>query len=730
MSNNSHILPHFVTRGFNILKNEGIMICLYKIRERLRGSGYYEKWITEKEKEEALLRKKTNEQFEYRPVISILIPVYNTKRDILKECIESVIAQEYDNWQLCIADDCSTMPEVRDVLEEYRKDKRISGRTDIIFRTENGHISKATNTALEMAKGEYIALLDCDDTLAPNALYEVVKVLNSNKDIDFIYTDEDKIDGRSGRRNTPHFKTDWSPDTLMSYMYTCHMSVYRTKIVRSLGGFRDGLEGAQDYDLVLRFTESIHKSHIYHIPKVLYHWRTDSGSTSVDASKKPYILKATKDAKEEALKRRDIDAKLEYIEELGGYRVNYIPGIDDIVSIIIPSKDNPDVLERCIKSIREKTAFENYEITVVDNGSNSDNKKIYESHSGKYGFNYIYEKMEFNFSRMCNIGAKAAGGSFFLFLNDDTEVIEGEWLERMLGHAKLSYAGAVGAKLLYPDSNIIQHTGVINIASGPSHALCGYSNEDVCAFARNLFEFNYLAVTAACMMISKEKFFEVGGFNEDMTISYNDVELCMRLVEKGYYNVVRNDAVLYHYESYSRGYDIVDENKIKRLMVERDRLYRLHPQFAPGRHMDPFYNENLAQNCLDFSCNFDNIGSYVSSRKTRKLKDYRIDDNIRYKIDNIVAGSGLSVNGWAYVDKGHFNNIRKVRFLVIIDEENVHEYDTLSLYRPDVGSMIHEKKLYMTGFQFATDHQYEKEVKYAVAIGNKMKYISLNYGGL
>ena len=709
------ILPHFVLRGLQILFNEGFFTFLYKIKEHGRSNSYYDKWIKLKE---AGYQACENEDMLYKPLISVLVPVYNVPSKMLIACIESVVSQKYENWQLCIADDCSTMPEVKKILSSYENNEKIS----ICYRTENGHISKATNSALELAKGEYVALLDCDDTLSPNALYEVAKVLNSNPKIDYIYSDEDKIDEEGNKRFMPHFKADWSPDTLMSYMYTCHLSVYRTEIVREIGGFRSGYEGSQDYDLALRFTEKIPFENIYHIPKILYHWRVRKESTAADASAKPYIMEAALNAKKDAIKRRNLKADIEIVKDVWQYRVNYIPDENNMVSVIIPSKDNPDVIERCIRSIREKTSFKNYEIVVVDNGSNADNKAKYESISKKYSCIYHYEPFEFNFSKMCNNGAKLSKGNFLLFLNDDTEVLDGYWLERMLGQAELSHVGAVGAKLLYPESNCIQHTGVINISNGPSHVLCGFSDSDIYSFARNILDFNYSAVTAACLLISKEKFEKVGCFNEDMPVAYNDIDLCFKLVEAGLYNVVRNDVALLHYESLSRGYDNLDDSKMKRLIRERDKLYSMHPKFAVGEHMDPFYNCNLAQNRVDFSCNYDNIGTGKSQYKLKKINDYVVSDVIKCKIDNISLRDGICAVGWGYNESSRLNNIRKAKFLVVYKNGEVLEFDTKKLYRADIGSSL-KKKLYMVGFECISDIKPDKEFKVALAYGKKISYM-------
>ena len=551
----------------------------------------YELWIKEVESNETY-----DEKFLYNPKISIVVPVFNVLDKHLIPCIESVLAQVYDNWELCLADDKSTWKNVGETLAKYENHEKIK----VVYRQENGHISRCTNSAIEVATGEYIAFMDCDDVLRPNALYEVVKLLNENPELDFIYSDEDKIDDDGKNRHMPHFKPDWSPDTLMSHMYTCHFGVYRRSIVNEIGGLRPGVEGSQDYDFTLRFTEKTNK--IAHISKILYHWRERAESTAINPGAKPYILEAAKKTKLDALERRGLKAELELIDIMYQYRVNYISQTNPLISIIIPSKDNFDILKRCIESLVTITEYKNYEIVLVDNGSNDDNKAKYTELAVKYNINYYYDKMEFNFSKMCNIGAQKAKGSYLLFLNDDIEILHGDWLSRMVGHAELDHIGAVGAKLLYPGGDMIQHAGVLEIANGPVHAFIGCSDENLYYFGRTRLDYNWLAVTAACLLINKEKFNQIGGFDENLAVAYNDIDLCFKLVEAGYYNVVRNDVKLYHHESVSRGDDLVDEAKFERLMNEQKKLYAKHPRFDKK---DPFYNINLTQHDVTFDYNYD-----------------------------------------------------------------------------------------------------------------------------
>lgn len=639
---------------------------------KLNRSLEYETWITMLEGNESY-----DEKFEYNPKISILIPVYNVLDRHLIPCIESVLNQVYTNWELCLADDCSSWKSVKETLAKYEDNEKIK----IVYRTENGHISRCTNSALEIATGEFVAFMDCDDVLRPNALYEVVKKLNENPKLDFIYSDEDKIDDDGFNRHMPHFKPDWSPDTLMSHMYTCHFGVYRRSIANEIGGLRAGYEGAQDYDFTLRFTEKTNK--IAHIDKILYHWRERKESTALDPSAKPYIFEAAKKSKEDALARRGLKANLEMVDIMYQYRVNYISQTNPLVSVIIPSKDNYKVLKRCIETLYEITRYKNFEVILVDNGSNDENKKLYQGLADKYKFKYIYEKMDFNFSRMCNNGAKEAKGEYFLFLNDDIEIINEEWLERMVGHAELEHVGAVGAKLLYPNSKLIQHIGVINIANGPVHAFAGLSDDNIYYFGRNKIDYNWLTVTAACLLVKASKFEKVNGFNEEMPVTYNDVEFCFKLVEAGYYNVVRNDVILYHHESVSRGDDLLSKGKFKRLMSEQNYMYELHPKF---KNYDPFYNTNLAQRAADFSYNMlkENIGKCSIKENDT---EFEICRKVVNAIDRVYVDDECIIEGWGFYNERPYNGDVQ---LLLKSKNKEYLITTRKTYRSDLA--IHFKR--------------------------------------
>ncbi|MDK2917584.1 MAG: hypothetical protein PWQ37_317 [Candidatus Petromonas sp.] len=589
----------------------GIKNTLNKISYKLKcysNEGYnhqeaYERWIQNNENYNIGEVLKEIKEFKYKPKISIIMPVYNVEEKWLRKCIYSVINQYYRNWELCIADDNSTKPHIKPLLKEYmKKDNRIK----VVFRQENGHISRASNSALKIATGEFIALLDNDDELAPFALYEVVKLLNKYPDADLIYSDEDKIDGE-GNRKDPHFKPDWSPDTFMSLMYTCHLGVYRKKIVDEIGGFRVGFEGAQDYDLVLRLTEKTNK--IYHIPKILYHWRVIQGSTAMGIEEKNYAYEAGYRALTDALRRRHINGVVEKTPDIPHFNVVYSVDKDTFISIIIPTRDYANVLDNCLKSIYEKTTFKKYEVIVVDNGSSQQETfELFRKYKTKYNnFRVLRLDIPFNFSKLNNEAVKISEGNLLLFLNNDTEVITPEWLELMAGYAQRKHIAAVGAKLYYPDDTI-QHAGVIlGIARKAGHAYVGCNKNDIGYFARLKLVYNYSAVTGACMMMRKEVFEELGCFDEKLEVAFNDIDLCIKAISKGYYNVLIPNVELYHHESKSRGYEDTPEKIIR---FDKETKY-LRDKWGKIIDNDPFYNPNLL---------LDNSHFFINSKEPIEYK--------------------------------------------------------------------------------------------------------------
>lgn len=581
-----------IIKAARILITEGpfslISLILTKIRIFKAGAidFQYALWLKKNclSRKNILQIKREIKAFIYTPLISIIMPVYNIELKWLEKTINSVFDQLYTNWELCIADDCSTKIHIHDFLESYKKkDSRIK----IKYLSRNSGISQATNQAIALAAGEFIGLLDHDDKLSPDALFHVVKLLQKNPQADMIYSDEDKITAE-GKRCEPFFKPDWSPDLFLSQMYTCHFGVYRKKITDLIGGFKEGYEGSQDYDFVLRFTEKTDR--IFHIPKILYHWRKVPGSSALRYEAKDSDTASLK-ALNSALQRRGIKGTVEKGIMNSTFRIKRQIINNPLVSIIIPTKDKLEYLERCIESIKTITEYKNYEILVVDNDSIEQKTIDYlQSINGNNHCRVFHYSGSYNFSAVNNYASSKANGEFLLFLNNDTEVISAEWLGTMLEIAQRKETGTVGAKLIFKN-NTIQHAGVILGFGGiASHAF--YKLPADCNFYFNNLHVikNYSAVTAACMMVRKSLFHDLGGFDEaNLPICYNDVDFCLRLREKGYLNVFTPYAVLYHHESISRATEI-DVNE-SRYMVGR---------WKGILDNDPYYNINLSRNREDF----------------------------------------------------------------------------------------------------------------------------------
>ncbi|KWF29449.1 glycosyl transferase [Burkholderia pseudomultivorans] len=526
-----------------------------------------------------------------QPTFSIVVPLYNTPPELFDAMIKSVLDQWYPHWELVLVDDKSPSPAVGERLATLN-DPRIK----IIQLDSNLGISGATNTGIDATEGDYIVFLDHDDELTCDCLFELAKCV-ATEDPDFIYSDEDKIE-TDGSYGQPFFKPDWSPDTMMSTMYTCHVSCVRRSLQQRIGGLRSEFDGSQDWDFVLRVVEQANK--VSHIRKVLYHWRVIPASVASDLNAKPYAVDAGRRARLSAIERRGLKGALEPVPQLPGYfRVRYSHRGEPRISIIIPSKNNGDVLKRCVDSIRSKSTYRNFEIILIDNGStNVDTLRTFDEMAVTPDVKVIRHDVPFNYSEINNVGVRESVGDFLVFLNDDTEVMSETWLSDMLGYAQLDHIGAVGAKLIYPGGRKVQHVGLVNLADGPNHAFLQQNADTPCYFARNLLEYNWIGVTGACLMLSRAKFDRIDGFDEAFPVAYNDVDLCFRLIKAGLYNVVCPGVELIHYESLSRGRDDENSEKIKRLARDKERLYLKHPDFFM---LDPFHNPNLDQQDLNFA---------------------------------------------------------------------------------------------------------------------------------
>jgi len=524
--------------------------------------------------------------FAVRPVVSLVMPVFNVTEEWLRAAVDSVLAQLYPDWELCIVDDASTAPHIGPVLRAYAgADARI--RLRVLDRNEG--ICGASNHALGLATGEFVGLLDHDDLLTEDALYEVVKRLNADPRLDFLYTDHDIRDDR-GRRVRPFFKPDWSPDLLESMNYITHLCVFRRELVERLGGLRPGYEGSQDYDLILRVTEA--SDRIAHIPRPLYSWGEAPTSVVADPGSKPYAHEAGRKALRDALARRGVSGDV--VDGLGApyrYRVKREIRGTPLVSVVIPTRDNWRLLDRCLRGLETRTAYRALEVLVVDNDSREPGTVSY---LARLPHRIVRYPHPFDFARMNNLAAAEARGEYLLLLNDDTEVIEPHWLEAMLEHAQRPEVGAVGAKLLFPNRTI-QHAGVIvGIHGKAGHAFWGFPADHPGYYDLARVVRNCSAVTAACLLTRKALFDELGGFDEAFAISYNDVDLCLRMRERGYLVVYTPYAVLYHHQSASRGpYDPVKDRQYEELL--RQRWKRV---FEEG---DPYYNPHLTLEGFDFS---------------------------------------------------------------------------------------------------------------------------------
>ena len=546
----------------------------------------YEEWLKDHAAGKKELKRQKAAVFSSSPLISIVIPLYNTPLEYLKEVIDSVIAQTYSNWQLCLADG-SEGDEIREFLrKKYKKEIRISYKK----LTENKGISENTNAAIKQAMGDYIMLCDHDDVVAPDALFHIVKAITEQK-ADVIYTDEDKVSMDGKHYFEPNFKPDFNLFRLRENNYICHIFVVKREILEQTGTFRSEYDGAQDFDLILRCCEKAEC--IVHVPRVLYHWRSHMNSTAANPESKRYAFEAGKRAVEAHYERMGIPAEVELTDRPGWYRSHVKIEGEPMISIIIPNKDHMEDLELCVSSIEERSTWKNYEILVVEN--NSEKKETfgyYEELQNRYdNVRVLTWKKEFNYSSINNFAVKEARGQYLLFLNNDVEVITPSWMEEMLQICQQEGVGAVGAKLYYPDDTI-QHAGVVMGLGGiAGHIMCKAPREEIGYMGRMVCVQEISAVTAACMMVKTSVFKKAGGFDEELRVAFNDIDLCMQIRHIGEKIVFTPYAELYHYESKSRGLEDTPEKQLRFSKEVKCFRRKWDRELLKG---DPYYSPNLS----------------------------------------------------------------------------------------------------------------------------------------
>ena len=590
---------HFVSRQASRLKNcgglKGVVAKIkYKKREKLAMKNYGTNSFPNEEE-----RKREEEYvFEYRPLISILVPLYNTPQSFLSAMMGSVKDQTYKNWQLCLAD--GSDDQHSDVKEYCLKMAEADERISYKKLEKNEGISGNTNKCLEMAKGEYIALFDHDDILHPSVLYEYVKAINE-KNADYLYCDETTFAGDDiNRMLTMHFKPDYAPDNLRANNYICHFSCFKRELLEGTELFRSKFDGSQDHDMILRLTDRA--KNIVHIPKLMYYWRAHAGSVASDITAKDYAIEAARGAVADSLRSHGFKnfriSSTRAFETI--FKISYEIEGNPLISIVIPNKDHIEDLKRCITSIRERSTYDNYEIIIVEN--NSESEEIFDYYRSIECDNIRIVRYEgrFNYSKICNLGVANAKGEYILLLNNDVQVITVNWLEEMLMYAQRSDVGAVGAKLYYANKTI-QHAGVV-IGLGAhrtaGHTHYGQSRENLGYMGRLCYAQDVSAVTGACLMVKRSLYEKVGGLDESFEVSLNDVDLCLKLRHEGLLNVFTPFAELYHFESISRGLDDNGE-KAKRYEEESARFREKWKQDLEAG--DPYYNVNFSLDRSDYS---------------------------------------------------------------------------------------------------------------------------------
>ena len=594
-------IEKYAKKGIRYWKTQGSAALVGKVAAKVRTASTreipYQKWIVRHLPGPKELERQRREKFDFQPKISIVIPLYKTQEKYLRQLVETIKEQTYPNWELCLSDGSGANSPIAGLLESLAaSDERIK----VVSHEESLQISENTNAAIEIATGDYIAFADHDDELTPNALFECVKALNKNRDVKVLYSDEDKMSMDGHKFFQPHFKPDYNPDLLCTVNYICHLFVVDRKVIEQVGTLRKEFDGAQDYDFIFRCVEHAGAEKIHHIPKILYHWRCHEDSTSENPESKLYAFDAGQRAVQAHYDRIGVKVEVSKGEFLGLYRTKFLRDYDPLISIIIPNKDHIDDLKRCIDSIEAKSTYTNYEYIIVEN--NSEEKETFAYYEQLEAVNpkvhVVYYKGHFNYSAINNFGVQYAKGEYFLLLNNDTEIINDDCLEELLGYCTREDVGAVGARLYYEDDTI-QHAGVV-IGFGGIAGHCfvqqkrgftGYCHRIICAQ-------DYSAVTAACMMVKREAFEKVGGLSEELQVAFNDIDFCMKLRQAGYLIVYNPYAELYHYESKSRGLEDTPE-KVARFNQEIATFEKRWPDIL--KNGDPFYNPNLTLDSQDFS---------------------------------------------------------------------------------------------------------------------------------
>lgn len=589
----------FIDKVTNYYKEHGAKGVAWRVMEKLigirPGAISYSKWIAQNTPDERELARQRDEQFPYMPVFSIVVPLFRTKAAYLGELIESVRSQSYGAWELCLSDGSGEDSPLAGILEEYC---RMDGRIRVVRAEKPLGISENTNAAIRMARGDYLVFADHDDILAPDALYECAHRIYEDGVYDVLYSDEDKISMDGKKRFDPQFKTDFNPDLLRSMNYICHLLVVRREFACQVGFLDGSYDGAQDYDFILRCTEATER--IAHIPKILYHWRCHEESTAVNQESKLYAFEAGWRALQAHLDRLGIRGEVSRGEYLGLYRTRYFVKDEPLVSILIPNKDHREDLERCISSLHQKSLYRNYEILIIENNSErQETFALYEELvRADERVKVVTYQGSFNYSAINNFGASHALGEYFLFLNNDTEMISEESIGEMLELCSRENTGAVGARLYYGDGTV-QHAGVvIGLGGIAGHAFSGERRSATGYCRRIICTQDMSAVTAACMMMKRQDFEELGGFDESLEVTFNDVDLCLRVREMGKWVVYTPYAQFYHYESKSRGNEDTTE-KVERFHGEIRRFLDKWSSFLEKG--DPFYSPNLTRMRPDFS---------------------------------------------------------------------------------------------------------------------------------